>query len=182
MSTYRNTFPISVFVSTAEVVADDTKPLDIGAWFDLTDFEGKLDFIVAATLAMGELTGKKELVLHFSDIDAPFDTKHIFSSSDISEQVWHLMDMEDHDHELLCSYIDCFGKDGKETVLESLANAKKAFIGYYDDAYEAVEDYLEKGEVDDKIISTIMPHIDTEALLAVLMADMKVYNNHYFKL
>ena len=92
------------------------------------------------------------------------------------------MDMEDHDHELLCSYIDCFDKDGKETVLESLANAKKAFIGYYDDAYEAVEDYLEKGEVDDKIVSTIMPHIDTEGLLAVLMADMKVYNNHYFKL
>ena len=76
-----------MFVLTAEVVADDTKPLDIGAWFaNLTDFEGKLDFIVAATLAMGELTGKR-MVLHFSDIDAPFDTKHIFSSSDISEQV-----------------------------------------------------------------------------------------------
>ena len=33
MSTYRNTFPISVFVSTAEVVADDTKPLDMALGF-----------------------------------------------------------------------------------------------------------------------------------------------------
>ena len=86
----RHSNSVSVFVSTAAIVADEKKDLDVGEWFDLTDFDNKTAFIVAATLEMSKLTEEKAITLHFSDIDAPFDTEGLFSKEDISEQVWDL--------------------------------------------------------------------------------------------
>lgn len=170
----------SVFVTTREIANKEGDNILTGQWFDLLDYEDKPSFIRAALAYVTNELKQEDPMLYFPTFNAGFDTDGLISHRSINAEIWDMLNLEDHEVEMLQAYRELYPQPEGTTLLDIVAKAKSNYIGYFNEAEDFAIDYLENG---DHISSfpALIGYIDLPRLATHLMAGKKEVGGHYFE-
>ena len=169
-----------VFATSKTLGDTEAYPIQEGVWLRLEDYPSKEAFIADATKKVAVLTGEKNPTLFFLDWDFN-NSEGLISENDIDEQLWYLMTISDTTLDKILAYRELFGCNDDETYEQSLVKADKQYVCHFDSVADMATHYLENAELEDNLLSVILPHVNLESLGASLLQDMKECDGYYFK-
>lgn len=177
-ATCTSALSVSVLVtSRAKFISHQA--LASGEWFELMDYETKADFIKATTQFVIDTFGEDNPILYFATYSAGFDVQELMTTDSISEEVWDIFKLEEHDYLVMMAYRECFGHKTGDSVSDSLTKAMRCYVGYFSDSEDMALDFIENS---DDISEAGLPHLNLSTLASSLMQDMKTANDYYFSL
>ena len=128
---------------------------------------------------MAQLTGEAKPDLIFTIHEANQWLSEYISEDDIDEKIWAVMLHDVDTAEKLSAWARCF--DQKElSIDERLEEMSGSYIGFFTEPAELVENWLERNEVDYKVINTILPNLDVTAVADTISNSLFFANGHYF--
>jgi len=106
--------------------------------------------------------------------------REFYGESSLSENLWHWLEMDEDDRELVEAFVDCFGEISGKTYDELLETAQDAYAGAFDTDEEFADDYIESTGVLDGVPDNLKNYFDTTRFARDLMYDFSSANGHYF--
>lgn len=151
-----------------------------GEWFELLDYPSKTSFIKAATRYVENDLKQKDAQLYFTDVSAGFDTEGLIGKQEISEEVWDMLELEEHEVDMLQAYRELYPPAPDAKIVDLVSTARMNYIGCFYDAADFAVDQIEQLEIDLSAMPALSSCIDYEKLATQLMAGKKEISGHYF--
>lgn len=172
----------SVFVTSLALAnaAIANKQTADGEWFELLNYSGKTAFIKDATDYVKNTLKQKNAQLYFTDVSAGFDTDGLIGKQEISEEVWDILELEEHQVDMLQAYRELYPPAPDAKIVDLVAKAQMNYIGYFYDASDFAVDQIEQLELDMSAMPALSSCIDYEKLATKLMEGKKEVSGHYF--
>lgn len=153
-----------------------------GKWFDLTKFANQKEFYIAASRYAEEVLGDDDAELCFSDYECSFGTEGLMSETEISQDVWEILnsDISEDDLNMLKAYRQCQGMGSTKSYLDILEEAQDHFVGEFRNDVEMAESHIDNTINLDDLPDIIAYNIDYQGVARDLMVNMLEDNGYYF--
>lgn len=153
-----------------------------GKWFDLTKFANQKEFYIAASRYAEEVLGDDDAELCFSDYECSFGTEGLMSETEISQDVWDILnsDISEDDLNMLSAYRQCQGAGSTLSFLDLLEESKDALLGYFSSPTEMAESYVDSLGLLEDVPDLIANNVNMVWVADELMIEMLEHDGYYF--
>lgn len=176
-----------VFVTTKAIIErlDSTLPVSsMGAWFELSNYTDKAEFMAAAKLyAINELEDTTpNLVFTHVKNNFHFQAQALFEkNNEPYDELWTLLSLSEEDFTILNGY------HGTESILSSgvkkaVETAKAHYMGYFPTDKDFAIYKLREAGMTDAVLELIEDYCNFESLAMDNYGSQSRYYNHVYKL
>jgi antirestriction protein len=145
-----------------------------GAWVDLEGHDEESFYEACRELHKDEADPE----FMFQDFEG--FPREFYGESSLSENLWHWLEMDEDERELVGAFTDCFGFSGSMDYAELLEKANDAYMGQFGSDEDFADDYIESTGMLDGVPDSLKAYFDTSRFAWDLMYDFSSSNGHYF--